>query len=85
MSASWCQPCVELEARLTSARMPFTEVDVESPAGGRLAEALEVATVPAVFVKTGNRYDRVRDPNVRTIRAALRRHEVRGCNELSGG
>jgi hypothetical protein len=76
---------VELEDRLKSAQIPFKELDVESPTGGRLAEALEVTTVPAVFVKTGTRYVRVRNPHVTTIRAALRPHEERDCNELSGG
>ncbi|HEY3352106.1 MAG TPA: glutaredoxin domain-containing protein [Polyangia bacterium] len=83
MSASWCQPCQQLKARLKAAQLPFKVVDVDSSAGGRLADELGVATVPAVFVKTDDRYVRVQNPSLATIRAALQRHEERECSALS--
>jgi thioredoxin-like negative regulator of GroEL len=82
VSASWCQPCQQLKARLKAAQIPFKVADIDSTPGGRLAEELGVATVPAVFVKTDDRYVRVQNPTVATIRAALRRHDAKACNEF---
>jgi hypothetical protein len=85
VSASWCPPCQELEARLRSEHVPFKDVDLDSPAGARLADNFGLTMVPAVFVKTGDRYVQLPYPSMTAIRAALRRSEARDCDEPSEG
>jgi glutaredoxin len=84
VSASWCQPCRELEAGLDSANVPYQDVDFESPAGAGLVDTFGLTTVPTVFVKTGNRYALVPNPTVASIRAALARQQARECDAIGG-
>lgn len=77
LSARWCGPCTELKEELTAAGVPFSTLDVDSRAGGRLADQLGVEYVPAVFVRTRRDYVPVRARTSRGIAAALRRHRGR--------
>ncbi len=74
LSADWCGPCAALKKGLKAAGIDFKLVDVDAVSGSRLAEELSVASIPAVFVKHGGEYTRVRDTSVKGIRAALDRH-----------
>lgn len=74
-SATWCPPCAALKKELKKAKVPFRIVDVDSSAGGRLADDLGIRSIPAVFVHHGGEYTRVRAPSAAAARAALERHE----------
>ncbi|MCC7542077.1 MAG: glutaredoxin family protein [Deltaproteobacteria bacterium] len=74
-SADWCVYCKPIKTALRRQGIRYRVMDVDTPAGSRLADRLRVRGIPAVFVLgDDDEYHRVTDPTPRRVRAALERH-----------